>query len=156
MWRFQRLFSFFRNGSSCKNGFIRLSFMASFFRQSKGRAGQMLDGKPHYWGAAISALGFGVSASRQDYTMCCQPASPDPVLLNRAGIANYELGDVLGRGMFSEVREATHILTGTKVAIKIISNIATDGATITQEIRAMKLVKGHPHVVTLFEVGARA
>lgn len=80
------------------------------------------------------------------------PIAADWSGLNRNGISNYELGPVLGSGMFSTVREGKHKVTGIKVAIKIIKNLGSDESTINQEIRAMKLVKGHPHVVNLFEV----
>jgi serine/threonine protein kinase len=54
--------------------------------------------------------------------------------------------------MFSKVYLGTHILSGTKVAIKVLTRIATDEGELNREVRAMKLVRGHPHIVTLFEV----
>lgn len=54
--------------------------------------------------------------------------------------------------MFGEVRLATHRLTGVRVAVKVMGRIGMSETAVNAEIRAMKLVKGHPHVVQLFEV----
>jgi serine/threonine protein kinase len=58
----------------------------------------------------------------------------------------------VGEGMFSKVYEGTHIETGAKVAIKVLTRMGTEEHVLNSEIRAMKLVRGHPHIVTLFEV----
>jgi 5'-AMP-activated protein kinase catalytic alpha subunit len=36
-------------------------------------------------------------------------------------IGSYELGRTIGRGTFGKVKEATHIITKEKVAIKILN-----------------------------------
>lgn len=35
-------------------------------------------------------------------------------------IGNYEIGKTLGKGTFGKVKEGVHVITGEKVAIKII------------------------------------
>lgn len=64
----------------------------------------------------------------------------------------YEFGKVLGSGMFSTVRLATHKLTGLTVAVKMLNTMANGREVLDAEIRAMKKAKGHPNVVTLYEV----
>lgn len=64
----------------------------------------------------------------------------------------YDLGRVLGSGMFSTVRLGKHRLTRVNVAIKILNTMAEGREALDLEIRAMKIVKGHPNIVTLYEV----
>lgn len=66
--------------------------------------------------------------------------------------AEYDLGKVVGHGMFSTVQMGTHKLTGVNVAIKVLNTMAQGRETLDAEIRAMKLTKGHPNVVNLWEV----
>lgn len=65
-----------------------------------------------------------------------------------------ELGERIGRGAFGEVYKATG--SGGACAVKIsLDPIDTSHAWVAQELKALELVKrvkGHPHIVTLFDV----
>jgi len=66
----------------------------------------------------------------------------------------YELGDVLGSGTFSEVRLGTNKKTGTKYAVKIMTkenNNARKKEIIDVEIEILKRVN-HQHVVKLYDL----
>lgn len=55
------------------------------------------------------------------------------------------LGKTLGEGTFGKVKLATHILTGEKVAIKILEKDkikeVSDVERVTREIRILKLLR---------------
>ncbi|CAM1332153.1 SIK3 (predicted) [Pycnogonum litorale] len=66
----------------------------------------------------------------------------------------YELEKTIGKGNFAVVKLATHIVTGTKVAIKIIDKAQLDEDNlkkIFREIQVMKLLH-HPHIIRLYQV----
>jgi len=56
----------------------------------------------------------------------------------------------LGKGTFGKVKVGTHVLTGEKVAVKILEKdkIAdvSDVERVAREIHILKIVR-HPHVV---------
>lgn len=66
------------------------------------------------------------------------------------------LGKSLGQGTFGKVRLGTHMLTGEKVAIKILEKEKikdhSDVERVTREIQILKIVR-HPNVIQLYEVG---
>lgn len=70
-------------------------------------------------------------------------------------VSNYITGKTLGRGTFGDVRLATHIITGEKVAIKILekNKIACedDFRRVVREIQVLKLLN-HENIVRLLEV----
>jgi len=61
----------------------------------------------------------------------------------------------LGEGSFGKVKEAIHVKSGEKIAIKILekSRIKKDDdlLRIKREITILKKVR-HPHIVQLYEV----
>ncbi|EFA79680.1 putative protein serine/threonine kinase [Heterostelium album PN500] len=66
----------------------------------------------------------------------------------------YELGNEIGRGAFSIVRQGTHKETGDQVAIKAISKQHVNDADMkrfTREIEIMKKLK-HKNIIQLIEV----
>ncbi|OEL38530.1 SNF1-related protein kinase catalytic subunit alpha KIN11, partial [Dichanthelium oligosanthes] len=68
----------------------------------------------------------------------------------------YELLSLRGQGSFAEVWEARHLRTGLRVAIKIIlchANATTKNNKddVEREIRVMRLLRHHPHVVRFHE-----
>jgi len=83
-------------------------------------------------------------------------SSPTSVLSPRQimCVGNYDLGRTIGRGQFGKVKIATHVLTGEKVAVKIIRKKKLKKDTllmISKEIEILKLLC-HPHIVPLYEV----
>ncbi|KAF2345306.1 Protein kinase domain, partial [Trinorchestia longiramus] len=67
--------------------------------------------------------------------------------------SQYELHQTIGSGGFAKVKAATHLLTGHKVAIKIMDKkqLGDDLPRIYQEIEAMKLLD-HEHICRLYQV----
>ena len=66
----------------------------------------------------------------------------------------YVLGKVIGEGSFAKVREGIHILTGERVAVKIINKKRSSEYTIKnlyREARIMQLIR-HENIVELYEV----
>lgn len=70
-------------------------------------------------------------------------------------IGQYILGRSIGEGTFGKVKQGMHILTGEKVAVKIlekdkIQDVA-DVERVAREIHILKIVR-HPNVVQLYEI----
>lgn len=67
---------------------------------------------------------------------------------------NLLIGRDLGKGTFGKVKVGTHILTGEKVAVKILEKEkivdVSDVERVAREIHILKIVR-HPHVVQLYE-----
>lgn len=66
----------------------------------------------------------------------------------------YELEKTIGKGNFAVVRLANHVITKTKVAIKIIDKTHLDEENlkkIFREVQIMKLLH-HPHIIRLYQV----
>ncbi|CAI9109755.1 OLC1v1009636C1 [Oldenlandia corymbosa var. corymbosa] len=72
-----------------------------------------------------------------------------------SSLRNYKLGKTLGIGSFGKVKVAEHVLTGHKVAIKIlnrrkIKNMEME-EKVRREIKILRLFM-HPHIIRLYEV----
>lgn len=67
--------------------------------------------------------------------------------------AHYKLNGSIGKGTFANVVVGTHILTQTKVAVKIIKQRVSDETRsfLLQEVRCMADLQ-HPNIVQLFHV----
>lgn len=65
------------------------------------------------------------------------------------------IGRSLGQGTFGKVRLGTHLITGEKVAIKILEKDKikdeSDVQRVTREIHILKIVR-HPNVIQLYEI----
>jgi len=74
---------------------------------------------------------------------------------NPNAVGHYILGKSLGQGTFGKVKLGTHILTGEKVAIKVLEKSKIkekkDVDRISREIKILKKVH-HPNVVQLYEI----
>lgn len=70
-------------------------------------------------------------------------------------IGGFIIGKTKGKGTFGKVKQGTHIVTGDKVAIKILEKDKikdqSDIDRINREITILKKVR-HPHVVQLYEM----
>ncbi|CAK82168.1 unnamed protein product (macronuclear) [Paramecium tetraurelia] len=76
------------------------------------------------------------------------------IISRQANISLFS-GKTLGQGTFGKVKLATHILTGEKVAIKILEkqkiSDQSDIERVTREIQILKKVR-HPNLVQLYEI----
>ena len=65
------------------------------------------------------------------------------------------MGNTIGEGTFGKVKEASHILTGEKVAIKILEKNrikeVADVERVSREIHILTLIR-HPNIIQLYEV----
>eukprot|EP00747_Dinoflagellata_sp_TGD_P063651 gnl/TRDRNA2_/TRDRNA2_153553_c0_seq1.p1 gnl/TRDRNA2_/TRDRNA2_153553_c0~~gnl/TRDRNA2_/TRDRNA2_153553_c0_seq1.p1 ORF type:complete len:773 (+),score=126.57 gnl/TRDRNA2_/TRDRNA2_153553_c0_seq1:169-2319(+) len=70
-------------------------------------------------------------------------------------IGHYILLKTIGEGTFGKVKLGTHILTGERVAVKVLEkerivDIA-DVERVAREIHILKLIR-HPHIIQLYEI----
>ena len=70
-------------------------------------------------------------------------------------IGHYIIGKTIGEGTFGKVKLGTHILTGDKVAVKMlekerITDVA-DVERVSREIYILKLIR-HPNIIQLYEI----
>ncbi|CAD8057591.1 unnamed protein product [Paramecium sonneborni] len=76
-------------------------------------------------------------------------------LTKNKSIGQYIFGQTLGEGTFGKVKLATHLLTGEKVAIKILEKQkiadSSDIERVTREIQILKQIR-HPNLVQLYEL----
>ena len=70
-------------------------------------------------------------------------------------IGHYLMGSTIGEGTFGKVKEAIHIITGEKVAIKILEKSriteVADVERVSREIHILKLIR-HPNIIQLYEI----
>lgn len=71
-------------------------------------------------------------------------------------IGNYLIAETIGEGAFGKVKKATHILTGEKVAIKILNKqrmqqLSGDVNKIQKEINILKKIR-HKNLIQLYEI----
>ena len=70
-------------------------------------------------------------------------------------IGNYLLSKTLGEGTFGKVKLGVHLLTGERVAIKVLEKDKItdkgDVKRVTREIQILKHIQ-HPRIVNLLEV----
>eukprot|EP00270_Netrium_digitus_P009466 TRINITY_DN2870_c2_g1_i7.p1 TRINITY_DN2870_c2_g1~~TRINITY_DN2870_c2_g1_i7.p1 ORF type:complete len:593 (+),score=151.25 TRINITY_DN2870_c2_g1_i7:353-2131(+) len=70
-------------------------------------------------------------------------------------LSDYRLGKTLGIGSFGKVKVAEHVLTGHKVAIKILNRKKVKQMDmeekVTREIKILKMFM-HPHIIRLYEI----
>ncbi|KXS22189.1 Pkinase-domain-containing protein [Gonapodya prolifera JEL478] len=78
------------------------------------------------------------------------PGPTQPVLAP----CEYKTGKTLGQGSYATVKEAVHVKSGKRYAVKVISKQLMKGkeVMILNEIEVLKRVsKGHPNIVTLWD-----
>ena len=73
------------------------------------------------------------------------------------GQKKYIILRTLGKGSFGQVKEAVHVLSGEKIAIKILEKAKIkkedDLVRIRREINILSKVQ-HPNIIQLYEVEA--
>ncbi|XP_074590089.1 SNF1-related protein kinase catalytic subunit alpha KIN10-like [Curcuma longa] len=70
-------------------------------------------------------------------------------------LQNYKIGKTLGIGSFGKVKIAEHLLTGHKVAIKILNRRKIKSMEMEEKVRReIKILRlfMHPHIIRLYEV----
>ncbi|CDP18312.1 unnamed protein product [Coffea canephora] len=70
-------------------------------------------------------------------------------------VRNYRLGKTLGHGSFGKVKIAEHVLTGYKVAVKILNRRKMKNPDMEEKVRReIKICRlfVHPHIIRLYEV----
>ncbi|XP_054168435.1 serine/threonine-protein kinase SIK3 homolog [Oppia nitens] len=70
-------------------------------------------------------------------------------------VGHYELVRTIGKGNFAVVKLAKHAITGSKVAIKVISTRALDAdqtRKLQREVDIMKRTRPHRHILRLYQV----
>jgi 5'-AMP-activated protein kinase catalytic alpha subunit len=70
-------------------------------------------------------------------------------------LIGYRIGKTLGIGSFGKVKIAEHILTGHKVAIKILNRRKIRSMEMEEKVkREIKILRlfMHPHIIRLYEV----
>jgi 5'-AMP-activated protein kinase, catalytic alpha subunit len=94
-------------------------------------------GKEHHKPAGTNALGKGIAT---------QPGNSSKT---------YVILRNLGEGSFGKVKEAMHVATQEKIAVKVIEKdkVVTedDDTRVRREISIMRRIK-HPNIVQLYEV----
>jgi len=70
-------------------------------------------------------------------------------------LPNYRMGKTLGIGSFGKVKVAEHVLTGHKVAVKILNRKKIKAIDMEEKVRReIKILRlfMHPHIIRLYEV----
>lgn len=69
-------------------------------------------------------------------------------------VGYYELEQTIGKGNFAVVKLATHVVTNTKVAIKIIDKSKLDEDNLKKIFREIQILMKlrHPHIIRLYQV----
>ena len=68
-------------------------------------------------------------------------------------LPNYRIGKTLGIGSFGKVKVAEHVLTGHKVAIKILNRKKIKAIDMEEKVRReIKILRlfMHPHIIRLY------
>eukprot|EP00927_Polykrikos_kofoidii_P029189 TRINITY_DN25280_c2_g4_i1.p1 TRINITY_DN25280_c2_g4~~TRINITY_DN25280_c2_g4_i1.p1 ORF type:complete len:744 (-),score=98.74 TRINITY_DN25280_c2_g4_i1:551-2782(-) len=75
--------------------------------------------------------------------------------LRSKSIGHYVLMKTIGEGTFGKVKLGTHILTGERVAVKVLEKgrivDSADVERVAREIHILKLIR-HPHIIQLYEI----
>lgn len=81
--------------------------------------------------------------------------SPQLISRSNKALGHYLLGRTLGEGTFGKVKLARHLLTGERVAVKILEKAkiveVADVERVAREVQILKTIR-HPHVVQLYEI----
>lgn len=93
--------------------------------------------------------------STQRRSSSTSSSMPRPPSHKSCNIGHYIITKTLGQGTFGKVKLGTHILTGEKVAVKILEKEkikdSGDVDRVSREIKILKMVK-HPNLIQLYEI----
>jgi calcium-dependent protein kinase len=67
---------------------------------------------------------------------------------------DYDVGEVIGKGGYGEVKKVVHKITGETRAMKIIKKESCDEGylkSLTNEINILRTLD-HPHIIKLYEI----
>merc|ERR1719262_1004174 len=82
-------------------------------------------------------------------------AHATPKKTRSKSIGHYILGKTIGEGTFGKVKLGNHILTGEKIAVKILEKDriveVADVERVAREIHILKLIR-HQHIIQLYEI----
>ncbi|XP_070000793.1 serine/threonine-protein kinase SIK3 homolog isoform X2 [Penaeus vannamei] len=69
-------------------------------------------------------------------------------------VSDYQIEKTIGKGNFAVVKLATHTITKSKVAIKIIDKTKIDAENLRKILREIEILKKlrHPYIIRLYEV----
>ncbi|VVC38733.1 Hypothetical protein CINCED_3A004333 [Cinara cedri] len=87
--------------------------------------------------------------------MACPTARDNNPLVNRlVRVGYYELEKTIGKGNFAVVKLAKHVVTNSKVAIKIIDKTQLNEDNLKKIFREIQIMSklNHPHIVRLYQV----
>ena len=77
---------------------------------------------------------------------------PKDVVVGKIGY--YDIERTIGKGMFAIVKLATHTVTKSKVAIKIVDKTQLNAENLDKIFREIRIMKRlvHPYIVRLYQV----
>eukprot|EP01017_Pseudomicrothorax_dubius_P022954 TRINITY_DN2469_c0_g3_i1.p1 TRINITY_DN2469_c0_g3~~TRINITY_DN2469_c0_g3_i1.p1 ORF type:complete len:748 (+),score=112.07 TRINITY_DN2469_c0_g3_i1:567-2810(+) len=80
---------------------------------------------------------------------------PSPIEEKVQTVGHYQIGKTIGEGTFGKVKLGIHLLTGEKVAVKILEKDkiadAADVERVSREIHILKVLR-HPNIIQLYEI----
>ncbi|KAI5019889.1 hypothetical protein ZWY2020_044777 [Hordeum vulgare] len=95
------------------------------------------------------------SGSPRPPLACMAMSTMDAAGRDANPLAGYRIGKTLGIGSFGKVKIAEHIITGHKVAIKILNRRKIKSMEMEEKVkREIKILRlfMHPHIIRLYEV----
>merc|ERR1719254_419980 len=80
----------------------------------------------------------------------------NPKKMRTKSIGHYVLMKTIGEGTFGKVKLGTHILTGERVAVKVLEKERivdlADVERVAREIHILKLIRRCRHIIQLYEI----
>lgn len=138
-------------------GWLRFQFIQKWFYNCDIFAWASNSGGNPFWDRRCRR-----SSARRERHHCLPPLQVKMDVPSSKGgtgadlfLSNYRLGKTLGIGSFGKVKVAEHVLTGHKVAIKIMNRRKIKNLEMEEKVRReMKILRlfVHPHIIRFYEV----
>ena len=111
---------------------------------------------PDPGGGKAGAAGAGdTQMASQSQSLGTSPETSGSVGVHLGNLSSYRLGRTLGIGSFGKVKVAEHVISGQKVAIKILNRMKIKAMDMEEKVRRetkiLRLFR-HPHIIKLYEV----